>query len=141
MILFAFDYDFTVSTSKYAGPVPIHIIRSIAAKDNVECWAVGNQHLCKDAPAVKSMDEAWRRLGVDPPEDCRPTGEDAKEILENEDRLQHHLIAKRLRLIYLRKLFSEKDRRRFVVDDLEFNVAGWTHLFPQEFCDLALALK
>jgi len=136
-LLLAWDFDGCISTSTtIPGPIHPDLVKRLANRN--ECWAIGNQAL-KEQTGIPGTDEIWARNGIDPPDPGRATGESAVEIMADPIRLNHHLMAKRVRLIYLAKLFP--DAQKIVIDDLQIELKGWTHFLPDDFLQLLRGLR
>ncbi len=165
VFVFAFDRDDALTISEKRGPVPIEWVRQLAADTDHEIWATGNQRLKKEAnlpgtdELIERYTEQWgnpvdhvharahpkleRRTGL-PPDAPDPdlvtavylhAGHPAPRGFQTGTKLTRE---QRLRL--LAALFPDADGY-FVIDNKHLgHLPQWTHLYPDAFADLVLAL-
>ena len=128
MIVFAFDRDRTVDSSRDPGPVPLAWVKWLAAQPGIEVWAVGNQALKAEA-GIPGVDEMRVRLGIPK----KAAGSAFKDRNNTLDKRTRNVNSKIKRLKFLSQIFPAAERL-IVVDDFDLSHAeGWEYYDPSEF--------
>lgn len=127
MIVIGFDRDQTVDVN--GGPVPLGLVKQLAAMPGFEVWAIGNQ-LLKVEAGIPGIDEMRARLGLG---DKHVQVGTADQAADTGTKRERNIAAKMKRLSMLAQIFPDA-AMRIVVDDFDLSAApGWTWFSPADF--------